>query len=110
MVNKVTLIGRLTRDPEVRQTSGGVAVVSLGLATNSYSGKGDERKEYTEFHKVTLFGRVAESVATYLRKGSLVHIEGTLRTQKWTAQDGGDRSEVVVIANEINFLDKRSDG
>ncbi|HGE2091697.1 single-stranded DNA-binding protein [Pseudomonas aeruginosa] len=102
-VNKVILVGHLGQDPDARSTPGGKAVTSLSLATSeSWKDKQTgQQQERTEWHRVVLFGRLAEIAAQYLRKGSQVYIEGSLRTRKWQGQDGQDHysTEVVVDIN-----------
>lgn len=99
-INKVVLIGHLGQDPEVRYMSGGSAVVNLSLATSeSWRDKQTgEMKEHTEWHRVVLYGKLAEVAGEYLRKGSQIYIEGQLRTRKWQDQNGQERysTEVVV--------------
>lgn len=102
-VNKVILVGHLGQDPDAKSTPGGKAVTSLSLATSeSWKDKQTgQQQERTEWHRVVLFGRLAEIAAQYLRKGSQVYIEGSLRTRKWQGQDGQDHysTEVVVDIN-----------
>ena len=112
MLNKVTLIGRLGADPEVRYMPTGGAVANISLATtfrwkDKQSG---ERKENTEWHRVVFFNRLAEIVGEYLKKGSQVYVEGRLQTRKWQGQDGQDRYTTEIIATEMNMLDSRSGG
>ena len=116
-VNKVTLIGNLGRDPEVRSTQDGMKIVNLSLATseNWKDRNSGERRERTEWHRVVIFNenlaRVAEQ---YLRKGSKIYVEGQLQTRKWTAQNGQDRytTEVVLqrYRGELTMLDGRGEG
>ncbi|ECG9044889.1 single-stranded DNA-binding protein SSB2 [Salmonella enterica] len=102
-VNKVILIGHLGQDPEVRYMPNGGAVANLTLATSeSWRDKQDgESREHTEWHRVVVFGKLAEIASEYLRKGAQVYIEGQLRTRKWTDQSGQDKytTEVVVGQN-----------
>src|SRR5262245_38332342 len=113
-LNKVMLIGRLTRDPEMRYTPGGQPITSFSIATNRYSGGGEsgERREFTDYHNIVAWniGRrnLAEIVAQYVRKGSLVYVEGRLQTREWTGQDGQKRRTTEVVANDVQFLDSRS--
>jgi single-strand DNA-binding protein len=111
-LNKVMLIGHLTRDPEMRYTPSGQPVTSFGLATNRYgSGADGERREFTDFHNIVAWniGRraLAEHVAQYTKKGSLVYVEGRLSTRSWEGQDGQKRTRTEVVASEVQFLDKR---
>lgn len=115
-LNKVMLIGRLTRDPEMRYLPSGQPMTSFGLATNRYQAdpNGGERREFTDFHNIVAWniGRrnLAEIVAQYLKKGSLVYIEGRLQTRSWEGQDGQKRRTTEVIANDVQFLDGRGGG
>jgi single-strand DNA-binding protein len=112
-LNKAMLIGRLTRDPEMRYTPQGTAVTSFGIATNRYgSGTDGERKEFTDFHNIVAWNQgkrnLAEICQQYLRKGSLVYIEGRLQTRSWEGQDGQKRTRTEINANDVQFLDTRS--
>ncbi|MBO0706137.1 MAG: single-stranded DNA-binding protein [Candidatus Dormibacteraeota bacterium] len=114
-LNKVMLIGRLTRDPEMRYTPSGQPVTSFGLATNRYaSGADGDRREFTDFHNIVCWniGRrnLAEIVAQYTRKGAQVYVEGRLSTRSWEGQDGQKRSRTEVVANDVQFLDTRGGG
>ena len=108
-INKVIVVGNLGGDPETRYMPSGAAVTNLTVATNeSWKDKQTgEQKERTEWHKVAMFGRLAEIAAEYLRKGSLVYIEGKLRTRKWQGQDGQDRYTTEIIADEMQMLGGR---
>lgn len=103
-INKVILVGNLGQDPEIRYIPSGTAVCTLSLATSETwrDKQTGENKELTEWHRVVLWGKVAEVAAEYLRKGSKVYIEGALRTQKWKDDAGNDRytTEVVVSGNK----------
>jgi single-strand DNA-binding protein len=110
MLNKVMLIGRLGRDPELRYTQAGAPVASLRLATDeSYTDKDGNRVELTEWHSVSVFQRAAENCANYLAKGSLVFVEGSLQTRKWQDQQGQDRYTTNVKASRVQFLDRRGE-
>ncbi|BEO26019.1 single-stranded DNA-binding protein [Serratia marcescens] len=100
-VNKVILIGHLGQDPEVRYMPNGGAVATLSLATSETwrDKQSGEQKEKTEWHRVVLFGKLAEIAGEYLRKGSQVYIEGALRTRKWADQSGQDRYTTEVVVN-----------
>lgn len=111
-VNKVTLVGNLGRDPEVRSTQDGVKIVSLNLATSeTWKDKASgERKEKTEWHRVVIFNeRLAETAEKFLRKGSKIYLEGSLSTRKWTDKDGVEKytTEVVIgkFRGELVMLD-----
>lgn len=112
-LNKVMLIGRLTRDPEMRYTAQGTAVTNFGLATNRYLPQGEtgERREQTDFHDIVVFnmGRrnLAEIVAQYTKKGALVYLEGRLQTRSWEDQQGQKRRTTEVVANDVQFLETR---
>ena len=108
-INKAILIGNLGDDPEARSTSSGSAVTNLSLATSeSWKDKATgEKKEQTEWHRVVMFGRLAEIAGQYLRKGSKVYIEGRLQTRKWQDRDGNDRWSTEVVANDMQMLDSR---
>ena len=112
-LNRVMLIGRLTRDPEMRYTPSGQPVTSFSIATNRYTqGADGERREFTDYHNIVAWNigkrTLAELVAQYLRKGSLVYVEGRLQTRSWEGQDGQKRRATEVIANDVQFLDTRT--
>jgi single-strand DNA-binding protein len=114
-LNKALLIGRLTKDPEMRYTPSGTAVTNFSIATNRWSsGPEGERKEFTDYHNIVAYnaGRrnLAEIVAQYTRKGALVFIEGRIQTRSWEGQDGQKRRTTEIIANDVQFLDSRSSG
>lgn len=108
-INKVILVGNLGADPDTRYMPSGGAVTNLSIATSeSWKDKQTgEQKERTEWHKVAMFGRLAEISAEYLRKGSQVYIEGKIRTRKWQDKDGNDRWTTEVIADEMQMLGGR---
>jgi single-strand DNA-binding protein len=110
-VNKVILIGNLGNDPDVRYTAAGATVANVSLATSeSWKDKEtNETKEKTEWHRVVFFGRVAEIVGEYLKKGSKVYVEGKLQTRKWEDKDGKDRYTTEVVGQEMQMLDSRGD-
>ena len=106
-VNKVILIGHAGRDPENQSTAGGKSVCKLSIATGeAYLAKDGSRKERTEWHNVIAFGRLAEILHEYGRKGSLLYIEGSLRTEKWQGKDGTTRYATKIVASTVRFLDK----
>src|SRR5271170_3137427 len=111
-VNKVILIGNLGADPETRAMPSGTTVANLRIATSeSWRDKqSGEQQERTEWHRVALFGRLAEIAAEYLKKGSQVYIEGSLRTRKWQDKQGNDRYSTEIIGNELQMLGGRSGG
>ena len=111
-LNKVMLIGRLTRDPEMRYTPSGSPVTTFSLATNRYGqGADGEKKEYTDYHNVVCWniGRrnLAEICGQYLHKGNLVYVEGRLQTRSWEGQDGQKRKTTEVNATDVQFLEPR---
>jgi single-strand DNA-binding protein len=108
-INKVILIGNLGADPETRAMPSGTTVANLRIATSeSWRDKqSGEQQERTEWHRVALFGRLAEIAGEYLRKGSQVYIEGSLRTRKWQDKQGNDRYSTEIIGNELQMLGGR---
>lgn len=108
-VNKVILIGNLGNDPEVRYLPSGSAVTNFSMATHaSWKDKQTgEMKEHTEWHRVALFDRLAEIAGEYLKKGSKVYVEGSLRTRKWQDNNGQDRYSTEILVNELQMLDSR---
>ena len=110
-INRVTLVGRLTRDPELRHIPSGTAVLELGLAVNGR--QQDEAGNWVDkpnFFDVKVYGRQAESLAQHLQKGRRIGVDGRLDWRSWEAQDGGKRSKVDVVAQNVQFLDSRGDG
>jgi single-strand DNA-binding protein len=107
-VNKVILLGNLGRDPEVRYSADGAAIANVSIATTSrYKDKSGEMKEDTEWHRVVFFGRLAEVVNEYLKKGRPVYVEGRLRTRKWQDQGGQDRYTTEIVADQMQLLGGR---
>ena len=111
-LNRVTLVGRLTRDPELRHTNDGNPICSIRLAVTSRArdnetGNWGDRSNYFD---VTVFGRQAETASTYLNKGRRIGVDGRLSWREWQAQDGTRRQSVEVIANDVFFLDSRGNG
>ncbi len=111
-INKVILIGNLGADPETRAIPSGTTVANLRIATSeSWRDKqSGEQQERTEWHRVAMFGRLAEIAAEYLKKGSQVYIEGSLRTRKWQDKQGNDRYSTEIIGNELQMLGGRGGG
>lgn len=106
-INKVLISGNLTRDPEIRRTAGGTAVMSFGVAVNERAKDANgEWVDRPNFVDCTMFGTRAEAVGRYLSKGSKVSIEGRLRFSQWQAQDGSKRSKLEVIVDEIEFMSR----
>jgi single-strand DNA-binding protein len=111
-INKVILIGNLGADPETRAMPSGTTVANLRIATSeSWRDKQTgEQQERTEWHRVALFGRLAEIAGEYLRKGSQVYIEGSLRTRKWQDKQGNERYSTEIVGNELQMLGGRGAG
>ncbi len=111
-INKVIIVGTLGADPETRYTASGSAITSMRLATNeSWTDKQTgQKQERTEWHRVKMFGRLAEIAAEYLKKGKQVYIEGSLRTDKYTDKDGIERYSTDIIANDMQMLGGSGDG
>ena len=109
-INKVTLIGNLGKDPEIKYMPSGDAIANLTLATTeSWKDKAGEKQEKTERHRISMFGKVAEVAGKYLKKGSSIYIEGKLQTRKWQDKDGSDRYTTEIIANEMKMLGGKQD-
>lgn len=103
MLNKVQVIGRLGRDPEIRYAASGDAIANLTLATTeTWKNQQGERQEKTEWHRVVVFGKLAEIVGEYLRKGALAYFEGKLQTRKWTGQDGKDNYTTEIVVDSFS--------
>lgn len=110
-VNRVILVGNLGRDAELRYTGGGTPVANFSLATTEvFKDKEGQRREETEWHRVSLMGKQAESVAEYLRKGKQIYVEGRLRTRSWDDKDGNKRTTTEVIANRVVLLGSAGGG
>jgi len=110
-VNKVILVGNMGRDPEIRYLPSGDPVANVTIATSSkYKGKDGNMVEETEWHRVTFFGKLAEIVGQYLKKGKPVYIEGRIKTRKFTDKDGIEKYATDIIANEMQMLGSRDDG
>ena len=110
-VNKVILIGHLGKDPEVRYMPSGEAVANVTLATSeTWKDKSGEKQEKTEWHNVVFFKRLAEIVGEYLKKGSLIYVEGRITTEKWQDKEGKDRYTTKIVANEMKMLGGKSGG
>src|SRR4030043_2419435 len=110
-LNKVQLIGNLTRDPELRYTPTGAAVCTIGLATNrTWTTESGEKKEETEFHRVVAWNKLAELCSPLLTKGRKIYVEGRLRTNQWQGQDGAQRSTTEVVIEDMIILDSSRPG
>ena len=107
-LNKVTLIGRLGQDPEIRYTQSGNAVASVNIATNDYwTDKQGEKQERTEWHSLVFWGKLADRAQSYLKKGSQVYVEGRLQTSNWEDQQGQKHYKTEVVVTTMQFLDSR---
>jgi single-strand DNA-binding protein len=111
-VNKAILVGRLGRDPETRYTSGGQAVANFTLATDeTFKDRSGERQKRTEWHRIVLWGKLAEIAQQYLKKGMLVYIEGRIQTRQWEdKRDGQKRTTTEIVANVMRMLTSRAEG
>lgn len=109
-INKVILVGNLGNDPEVRYSQSGSAITTISVATSeSWKDKNGEKQERTEWHRVKFFGKLAEIAGEYLKKGSLVYIEGSLRTEKYTDKSGVEKYSTDIIASEMQMLGGKPD-
>jgi single-strand DNA-binding protein len=110
-VNKVILIGNLGRDPEIRYMPSGDPMANISLATTeNWKDKSGEKQEKTEWHRVVMFGKVAEIAGEYLKKGSQAYFEGRVQTRKWTDKEGQDRYTTEIVADRMQMLGSRSGG
>ncbi|MDP2828124.1 MAG: single-stranded DNA-binding protein [Sulfuricellaceae bacterium] len=110
-VNKVIIVGNLGKDPEMRYMPSGDALCNFNVATtDSWKDKSGEKQEKTEWHRISMFGKLAEIAGQYLKKGSQVYIEGRLQTRKWTNKEGQDQYTTEIVANEMKMLGSRSGG
>ena len=111
-VNKAIIVGTLGQDPEVRYTANGGAVANISVATNeSWRDKATgEAQERTEWHRIVMFGKLAEIAQQYLKKGSQAYFEGRIQTRKWQDQSGNDRYSTEIVANEMQMLGGRNAG
>ena len=109
-LNKVIIIGRIGKDPEVRHTQSGQSVASFSVATDeSYKDQSGQKVEKTEWHRITAWGKQAEFIGNYLGKGRLVYIEGKIETRKWTDNNGQERYTTEIKADRVQALDPRPD-
>ncbi len=110
MLNKVQLIGRLGKDPEMKYTSSGDPMVNFTLATSEYGrDREGNRQDRTEWHNISVFGKMAEVCNSYIRKGSLVYLEGAIQTRKYQDKNGNDRYITSINARTVQFLDKKGE-
>lgn len=110
-VNKAILIGRLGKDPETRYMTNGEAVTNVSLATSeNYKDKSGEKQERTEWHNLVFYRRLAEIAGEYLKKGSMIYVEGRIQTRKWQDKEGKDRYTTEIVVNEMTMLGSKSTG
>jgi len=110
-VNKVMLVGRLGRDPETRYTGGGQAVANFSVATDeTYKDRNGERQKRTEWHKIVVWGKQAEIAQQYLKKGSLIFIEGRIQSREWQDKEGQKRTSFEIVASNFRMLGGRAEG
>jgi single-strand DNA-binding protein len=110
-VNKVILVGNLGRDPETRYTGGGQAVANFSVATSeTYKDRNGEKQKRTEWHKIVVWGKQAEIAQQYLKKGSLVFIEGRIQSREWQDKEGQKRTSFEIVANNFRMLGGRAEG
>ena len=108
-LNRVILIGNMTRDPELRSLPSGQPVASFGLATNRmWKGKDGSQQKQTEFHNIVMFGRLAEITQQYLKKGSSIMVEGRIQTRSWQGQDGTKKYKTEIVAENMQMGPKRT--
>jgi len=109
-VNKAILVGRLGRDPETRYTSGGQAVCNFTLATDeTFRDRSGERQKRTEWHRIVLWGKLAEIAQQYLKKGTMVYIEGRIQSRQWDDREGNKRTTVEIVGNVMRMLSTRAE-
>ena len=111
MINKVILVGRLGKDPEIRSTPNGNTVAKFSLATDEkFTDKAGEKQERTEWHNIVAWGKLGEICGQYLRKGKLVYIEGSIRTESWDDKESGQKKyRTEIVARDMKMLDRRGD-
>ena len=110
-VNKVILVGRLGKDPEMKSTPSGMSIAQFSIATDEkFTDRSGEKQERTEWHNIVAFNKLAEICGQYLRKGKLVYIEGSIRTNSWEDKDSGQKKyRTEIIANQMQMLDRKGD-
>ena len=111
-VNKAIIVGTLGQDPEVRYTAGGAAVANISVATNKswHDKTSGDKQERTEWHRIVMFGKLAEIAQQYLKEGSQAYFEGEIQTRKWQDKTGQDRYSTEIIANEMQMLGSKNNG
>ncbi len=111
MVNRVILVGRLGKDPEMRYTASGAPVTHFSLATDeSWKDQNGERQKRTEWHNIVVWNKLAETCSQYLAKGKMVYIEGRIQTREWDDKDGNKRRTTEIVASDMRMLERKSDG
>ena len=111
MLNRIQLIGRLGKDPEVRYTPDGAMVTNFNLATDEqWKNKAGEKQQKTEWHKIVVFGKLAEICGQYLTKGKLIYLEGKIQTRSWDDKEGVKRYTTEVVGSNMQMLDSKSNG
>jgi single-strand DNA-binding protein len=110
-INKAIIVGNLGNDPEVRYSQSGAAITNISVATSETwkDKQTGEKQERTEWHRIVFFNKLAEIAGEYLKKGSKVYVEGSIRTRKWQDKDGQDRYTTEIVCNEMQMLDSRGD-
>jgi len=107
-INKVILIGNLTRDPELKQTTGGQPIVTFGIATNrAWVTRDSQKHTSSEFHELVAWGKLAEICSQYLKKGKLIYVEGYLKTRSWDTPEGIKKFRTEIVMNDMIMLEKR---
>lgn len=109
-INKAILIGNVGRDAELRFTSGGTAIAKFSLATSEKFGKGADRQERTEWHRIVVWGKLAEFCGEYIKKGRQIFVEGRIQTREWDDKEGKKQTTTEIVANEIKLLGRRDEG
>ncbi len=108
-INKVILVGNLTRDPEIKQTTGGQPIATFGIATNrEWVTRDGQKHSSSEFHELVAWGKLAEICSQYLRKSKLIYVEGYLKTRSWDVPEGGKKFRTEIVVNDMIMLEKRS--
>ncbi|MBO7126257.1 single-stranded DNA-binding protein [bacterium] len=108
-LNKVLLIGRLGRDPEIRYSSNNTPICNFSIATSDRIRKGDSFEEKTEWHRIVVFGNQAENASKFLKKGSLIFVDGKIQSRSYQDKDGNERTVFEIIANSWNFIDSNKE-
>lgn len=111
-LNKAMIIGRLGKDPEIRYTTGGMAIANFSIATSEEwkDKESNEKKERTEWHRIVAFGKLGEICGEYLSKGKQVYIEGRIQTRSWDDKEGNRKYTTEIVASDVQFLDRKDSG